>query len=91
MRNAMAAIGPCVISRYARKDFTDFPSGINWHDVWSLVGPTVEVNLPSNPLWKVFCVLYLEGLMHGVDSTKLGALQPPRPVVSCTQHLTEDW
>jgi hypothetical protein len=36
-------------------------------------------------------VLYLEGLMHGVDSTKLGALQKEQPVVSCGQHITEDW
>jgi hypothetical protein len=65
MRTQSVGIGPCVVPIYPISAFTRFPADIDMHEVWRLVGPTVQRNITA-PLWLQFCAIYLEGLRHGV-------------------------
>lgn len=35
--------------------------------LWSVVGPSVELNMRRLPLWQVILAAYAEGLAHGSD------------------------
>lgn len=54
------AVEICPSSAWSR-----IPSGVKAEDLWQIVGPQVEKHLNTLPLWKVFAVVYFEGLMHG--------------------------
>lgn len=38
--------------------------------LWSIIGPTVECNMQTQPLWKVFCACYAQGLENGSEMAK---------------------
>jgi len=50
---------------YPIRSWTRLPSSINLEDIWQLCGPQVERHLQALPLWKVFALVYFEGLAHG--------------------------
>jgi hypothetical protein len=58
-------IGGPLIEPYPVRAYSRVPAEIKMEDVWRICGPTVEMNIKANPLWRVFAVVYLEGLMHG--------------------------
>lgn len=68
MSKKLCGIGPVAITSYPLSAWERLPKSINLYDVWKLCGPTVEKNMDSNTLWKVFCIVYLEGMAHGVQS-----------------------
>ncbi len=65
MSKQIVSIGPTTVEVYGPSAWTRLPAGIKSEDLWQLVGPTVDKHLRSNPLWKVFCIVYFEGLAHG--------------------------
>lgn len=65
MRRQHAAIGHAVES-YPLSTWSRIPASVSMEDLWELVGPQVDRHMNMLPLWKVFCVVYFEGLAHGV-------------------------
>lgn len=64
-RVAHARVGD-PIPAYPHKAWSPIPPEVKLKDLWQLVGPQVDKHLSGLPLWKVFCVVYFEGLAHGV-------------------------
>lgn len=62
------ALGPSVVPLYPVTAFSRF-TGIDFREVWKLVGPTVNRNINA-PLWAQFCATYLEGLNHGAGTVR---------------------
>lgn len=58
------------VEQYPAKAWTQIPRDVSMEDLWSLVGPQVDMHMNKLPLWKVFCVVYFEGLMHGAAAMK---------------------
>lgn len=54
---------------YDWKAWTRWGSDVKTEDIWRLCGPTVIKHMGTLPLWKVFCVVYYEGLVHGHQAT----------------------
>lgn len=46
-------------------EFSKLPRGVDLGAIWGVVGPSVERNMRSLPLWKVIAMAYVEGLQHG--------------------------
>lgn len=61
-RTIRVSIGPCPVPLYPYSAFSRF-EGIDFYQVWRLVGPTVDRNINA-PLWAQFCAVYLEGMNH---------------------------
>lgn len=55
---------------YPRKAWSRIPQEVRMEDIWQLCGPQVEKHIDALPLWKVFCVVYFEGLMHGAGAER---------------------
>ncbi len=59
------AFGPAIptvpLSHFDKHKFTEEQLA----GIWNIVGPSVERNLPTTPLWKVIAFAYMEGLSHG--------------------------
>lgn len=47
------------ISQFSRVKVSDLKA------VWEIIGPTVDRNLNSKPLWIVIATAYIEGINHG--------------------------
>jgi len=65
MRRAHVQVGATVVA-YPRAAWSTIPRDVDIDTLWQLVGPQVEMHMQRLPLWKVFCVVYYEGLAHGV-------------------------
>ena len=65
MSRRLVDLGGGVIENYPRSAWSRIPAGVSMHDLWALVGPQVDRHMSMLPLWKVFCVVYFEGLAHG--------------------------
>lgn len=72
MTHAHVNVGSTVES-YPRKAWTRIPADVSTEQLWQLVGPQVEMHMQRLPLWQVFCVVYFEGLAHGVAGAALKA------------------
>lgn len=55
---------------YSHKAWDRLPKGVSVDDLWSLCGPQVEKHMRTLPLWKVFAVVYFEGLAHGAAAER---------------------
>lgn len=53
---------------YPPKAWSRIPADVKMEDLWQLCGPQVEKHLDRLPLWKVFCAVYYEGVMHGAGA-----------------------
>jgi len=60
-------IGPCKVPHYPINSWDKIPDEIHMEEVWKLVGPQVDKHIQIHPLWKVFCVVYIEALQHGME------------------------
>jgi hypothetical protein len=49
---------------YPRSAWTKLPP-VDLLEVWKIVGGNAGMHMGAHPLWKVFCLIYLEGLAHG--------------------------
>lgn|GEM_PF-5118642 len=58
------------VEMYPRDAWSRIPSEVNMEKLWNLVGPQVDMHIRKLPLWKVFCVVYFEGLAHGSQAVK---------------------
>lgn len=63
-RTQPVAIGGHV-PMYPISAWSRLPSGVKLEDLWQLVGPQVDRHIQKLPLWKVFALVYFEGLAHG--------------------------
>ena len=78
------SMGGYAVPAYPDGAWEPAPEGTNVNEIWKLCGPTVERHTSMNfPLWKIFCAVYYEGLMHGMQTTlrlqdegRLSARQP---------------
>lgn len=53
------------VESYPVSAWTRIPKDVSLDDLWQIIGPQVDKHLNTLPLWKVFCVVYFEGLIHG--------------------------
>lgn len=53
------------VEYYPSKAWSRLPKDVDIHQLWALCGPQVEKHIQNQPLWKVFCLVYFEGLAHG--------------------------
>lgn len=53
------------VPAYPVTAWSRLPEGVSLEDLWQLCGPQVDQHLHRLPLWKVFALVYFEGLMHG--------------------------
>lgn len=67
MSKSMVVMGPRTVPVYPVTAWTRYR--IKADDVWQLVGPCVEKH-GNHPLWKQFCAVYVEGLLHGSSLEK---------------------
>ena len=51
------------------------PAGVNLEDIWTIVGPQVGKHINQLPIWKVFALVYFEGLVHGQAAEQRRAAQ----------------
>jgi hypothetical protein len=65
----MPAVGPGVCPIYPRGAWSRLPD-VDLHDVWRIVGGNVDQHMQRMPLWKVCCLIYLEGLAHGSEAER---------------------
>lgn len=72
-RPRAVAIGAHV-EAYPIKAWSRLPAGVSLDDLWKIVGPQVDRHINSLPLWKVFALVYFEGLAHGQAAEQRRAL-----------------
>lgn len=68
MLNKFAQIGPRSIPTVPIQKFTKIRNAEihkQIEELWSIIGPSAELNLARLPLWKVITMAYIEGVMHG--------------------------
>ncbi len=53
------------VESYPVSAWSRLPAGVNLEDLWQIVGPQVDRHINTLPLWKVFALVYFEGLAHG--------------------------
>jgi hypothetical protein len=60
----------CAVEPYPRSAWSRLPNGVSLDDLWQLCGPQVEQHMSRLPLWKVFALVYFEGLAHGAATER---------------------
>jgi hypothetical protein len=90
---APATIGPLgTLPIYPTSAWSRWPHDLKMDDVWRLCGPNVTRHLDRLPLWKVFCCVYYEGLVHGTQGTVAMLEAESKPKPDCLPGtLVEDW
>lgn len=73
-KRAAVQVGATVES-YPRAAWSPLPKDVDIDALWQLVGPQVDMHLQRLPLWKVFCMVYFEGLAHGVGGMSARAIE----------------
>lgn len=68
------SIGPGVATIYPVGAWSRLPD-VDLTEVWKIVGGNVDKHMGRHPLWKVFCLVYLEGLAHGSQGERAAAQQ----------------
>lgn len=53
------------VELYPLKAWSRLPKDVKLEDLWQLVGSQVERHINHLPMWKVFALVYYEGLAHG--------------------------
>ena len=61
------------VQAYPHKAWDRIPKGVKLEDLWQLCGPQVDKHMQSLPLWKVFCLVYFEGIAHGAGAERARA------------------
>jgi hypothetical protein len=59
------SIGPGPVPVVPIGDFSKIYLKGQLEELWTIIGPSVELNIARLPLWKVITMAYLEGAMHG--------------------------
>lgn len=69
-KRRFARIGPITIESVPINKF-EKRSGKNFNrqleELWSIIGPSVELNMQRLPLWKVIAMAYFEGSVHAIQ------------------------
>lgn len=62
------------VEQYPVNAWSRLPKGVSVEDLWQLCGPQVEQHMQRLPLWKVFALVYFEGVAHGsaAERNKVG-------------------
>jgi hypothetical protein len=78
------SIGPGIATIYPRKAWTKLRgvSEADMYGIWKIVGGNVDMHMSNMPLWKVLCLVYLEGLAHGSQAAEMAPTEnkPPAPL-----------
>lgn len=53
------------VEQYPASAWSKLPDGVSLEILWQLCGPQVEKHMRGLPLWKVFALVYFEGVAHG--------------------------
>lgn len=53
------------VEQYPLTAWSRLPEGVSLETLWQLCGPQVEQHMQRLPLWKVFALVYFEGVAHG--------------------------
>lgn len=70
MADHLVSIGGITVGRYPDSTWQPMPTEVKLNDVWRLCGPTVQRHTSRElPLWKIFCAVYYEGIVHGMQTT----------------------
>ena len=73
------SIGPGIATIYPRKAWTKLRgvSEADMYGIWKIVGGNVDMHMSNMPLWKVLCLVYLEGLAHGSQAASIASTSEP--------------
>jgi hypothetical protein len=77
-------LGPVATSQYPTSAWSSVPKEVDFCEIWKVCGSTVEKHIDKHPQWKVYCVLYFEGLMHGAELTQKRLAKPVKAVDKST-------
>ena len=61
-------IEPVPINKFEKRSGKDFNHQLE--ELWSIIGPSVELNMQRLPLWKVIAMAYFEGAIHATQMLK---------------------
>lgn len=93
----LVCVGGHAVRKYPDSAWQRMPAGVNIDHIWQLVGPQVAMHMRKDfPLWKVFCAVYYEGIVHAcgvlADQERDDDVRGPQeeqPVASVA--AIEDW
>ena len=66
------------VEQYPMTAGSKLPDGVRLEDLWALCGPQVEMHMQRLPLWKVFALVYFEGVAHGSGAERAKQRDPRR-------------
>lgn len=65
MRMGPTPIPTVPIAQFEKRGGKEFNQQLE--ELWSIIGPSVELNLKRLPLWKVITMAYFEGGVHAIQ------------------------
>ena len=67
MKDRHVSVCPHPVTQYPNSAWSLVPSDVDFAQLWQVCGSTVEKHIDRLPMWKVYCALYFEGLVHGSE------------------------